>query len=63
MPSAPNGTPQEAAQASQAGSKLNSGKTVLTDALWPRVDPRCLGEATEPGVTAAENRQVIETVL
>ena len=41
---------------------MNAGWTVPTDAMWARVAPMPSGKATDPGVTAADNRQFIEAV-
>ena len=42
---------------------MNPDRTVLTDAMWARVEPILPGKATDPGVTAADNRQFLEAVL
>ena len=42
---------------------MNPDRTVLTDAMWARVEPMLPGKATDPGVTAADNRQFLEAVL
>ena len=42
---------------------MNADRTVLTDAMWARVEPMLPGKATDPGVTAADNRQFLEAVL
>ena len=52
----------KAAQARRAGGKMNAGWTVPTDAMWARVVPMPSGKATDPGVTATDNRQFIEAV-
>lgn len=36
---------------------MNAEWTVLTDAMWARVEPVLPGQATDPGVTAADNRR------
>jgi len=42
---------------------MNADRTVLTDAMWQRIEDMLPGKATDPGVTAADNRQFIEGVL
>ena len=42
---------------------MNTDRTVLTDAMWARTCPILLGKETDPGVTAADNRQFLEAVL
>ena len=42
---------------------MNTDRTVLTDAMWARVEPIVPGKATDPGVTAADNRLFPEAVL
>ena len=42
---------------------MNADRTALTDAMWARVEPMLPGKATDPGVTAADNRQFLEAVL
>ena len=42
---------------------MNADRTVLTDAMWARVEPMLPGKATDPGVTAADNRQFPGAVL
>ena len=54
---------EKAAQARRAGGKMNSDRTVLTDAMWARVESMLPGKATDPGVTAADNRLFVEAVL
>lgn len=36
---------------------------VLTDAQWTRMEPHCLGKATDPGRSGRNNRLFIEAVL
>ena len=38
-------------------------RTVLTDAMWERVESMLPGKTTDPGVTAADNRQFLEALL
>ena len=42
---------------------MNADRTVLSDAMWARVAPMLPGKATDPGVTAADNRLFLEAVL
>ena len=42
---------------------MNLDRTVLTDAMWARVEHMLPGKATDPGVTAADNRRFLEAVL
>ena len=42
---------------------MNSDRTVLTEALWARVEHMRPGKATDPGVTAADNWRFLEAVL
>ncbi len=42
---------------------MNSDRTLLTDRMWHRIEPLCPGKATDPGVTAADNRLFVEAVL
>ncbi len=42
---------------------MNEDRTVLTDAMWARIEPMLPGKATDPGVTAADNRMFLEAVL
>ena len=46
-----------AAQAGQADGRMNADRTALTDAMWARTGPALPGKATDPGVTAADNRR------
>lgn len=36
---------------------------VLTDAQWAKIEPLCLGKATDPGRSGGNNRLFIEAVL
>jgi transposase len=36
---------------------------VLTDAQWAKMEPPCLGKATDPGRSGANNRLFVEAVL
>jgi hypothetical protein len=36
---------------------------VLTDAQWAKMEPLCLGEASDPGRSGKDNRLFIEAVL
>ena len=36
---------------------------VLTDAQWVKMEPLCLGKATDPGRTGGDNRLFLEAVL
>ena len=38
-------------------------RLVLTDAQWVRMEPYCLGKATDPGRSGANNRLFMEAVL
>ncbi len=38
-------------------------RTVLTDAQWAKMEPHCLGKATDPGRSGMDNRRFIEAVL
>lgn len=42
---------------------MNADRTVLTDAMWARVEHMLPGKATDPGATAAHNRRFLEAVL
>ncbi len=42
---------------------MNTDRTVLTDAMWARIELMLPGKATDPGVTAAVGRQFLEAVL
>ncbi len=42
---------------------MNEDRTVLTDAMWARIEHILPGKETDPGVTAADNRQFLEAVL
>ena len=41
---------------------MNADRTVLTDAMWARIEPMLPGRATDPGATAADNRRFVEAV-
>lgn len=36
---------------------------VLTDAQWAKMEPHCLGKATDPGRSGSDNRLFVEAVL
>ncbi|OYV66235.1 MAG: DDE transposase, partial [Acidiphilium sp. 21-66-27] len=36
---------------------------VLTDAQWARIEPHCLGKASDPGRSGRDNRLFLEAVL
>ena len=36
---------------------------VLSDAQWAKMEPHCLGKATDPGRSGANNRLFVEAVL
>jgi transposase len=36
---------------------------VLTDAQWAKMEPHCLGKATDPGRSGGDNRGFVEAVL
>ncbi len=42
---------------------MNSDRTVLTDAMWARIEHMLPGKAADPGGTAAENRLFVKAVL
>ena len=42
---------------------MNEDRTVLTDAIWARIEHVSPGKETDPGVTAADSRQFLEAVL
>ena len=42
---------------------MNADRTVLTDAMWARIEHMLPGKATDPGGTAADNRLFVEAVL
>ena len=46
-----------------SSDQMNPDRTVLTDAMWVRVEHMLPGKATDPGATAADNRQFLEAVL
>ena len=54
---------EKAAQAGQAEWKMNSDRTVLTDAMWDRIEHLLPGKAGDRGTTAADNRLFLEAVL
>ena len=41
---------------------MEKDRTVLTDAMWERIEPLLSGKATDPGRTA-DNRLFLEAVL
>ncbi len=41
---------------------MNADRTVLTDAMWARIENILPGRKTDPGVTAADNRLFVEAV-
>ncbi len=41
---------------------MNKDRTILTDAMWERIEPLLSGKATDPGRTA-DNRLFLEAVL
>ncbi len=43
--------------------QMNTDRTVLEGAMWARTRPMPPGKATDPGVTAADNRLFLEAVL
>src|SRR5262245_3529175 len=36
---------------------------ILTDALWAKMEPHCLGKVGDPGRSGADNRLFVEAVL
>jgi transposase len=38
-------------------------RLVLTDAQWAKMEPHCLGKASDPGRSGANNRLFLEAVL
>ena len=42
---------------------MEPDRTVLTEAMWQRIESILPGKAGDPGVTAADNRQFLEAVL
>ena len=52
-----------AAALKTGGHRKNADRTVLTDAMWARVEHILPGKATDPGGTAADNRFFLEAVL
>ena len=38
-------------------------RTVVTNAQWRKMEPHCLGKASDPGRTGSDNRMFIEAVL
>ncbi len=42
---------------------MNADRTMLTNKIWKRIEPLLPGKATDPGVTAADNRLFVEAVL
>ena len=38
-------------------------RLVLTDAQWAKMEPHCLGKATDPGRSGSDNRLFVEAVL
>ncbi len=42
---------------------MNADRTMLTNKMWKRIEPLLPGKATDPGVTAADNRLFVEAVL
>ena len=41
---------------------MNADRTVLTDAMWARIETMLPGRASDPGGTAADNRLFVEAV-
>ncbi len=42
---------------------MNADRTVLTDAMWARIEDMLPGKKSDPGGTAADNRLFMEAVL
>jgi len=42
---------------------MNSDRIILTDEMWNRIEGELPGKASDPGVTAADNRLFLEAVL
>src|SRR5689334_25321947 len=38
-------------------------RLVLTDAQWAKMEPHCLGKASDPGRSGGDNRLFVEAVL
>ena len=38
-------------------------RVILTDAQWSRIEPHCLGKASDPGRTGGDGRLFLEAVL
>ena len=38
-------------------------RTVLTDAQWAKIEPHCLGKASDPGRSGINNRLFIEAIF
>ena len=38
-------------------------RMILTDAQWSRIEPHCLGKASDPGRTGGDARLFLEAVL
>ena len=47
----------------QAVLPVNTDRTVLTDAMWARIESLLPGRKSDPGVTAADSRGFLEAVL
>ena len=42
---------------------MNADRTLLTDAMWARIEHMLPGKATDPGAAAADNRWFLEAFL
>ena len=42
---------------------MPSGRYVITDRQWSRIEPHCLGKKTDPGRTGSDGRQLLEGVF
>jgi len=42
---------------------MNDDRHVITDRMWPLMEPHCLGKPTDPGRTGSDAREFMEAVL
>ncbi len=42
---------------------MNEDRFVITDRMWAKMEPECLGKPTDPGRTGSDCRLFIEAVL
>ena len=42
---------------------ITSNRWVLSQAQWDKMEPHCLGKASDPGRSGSDNRRFVEAVL